>query len=119
MTNQDFSNALGRALHRPAFAPVPAFAMRLLYGDMAEIVTKGQRAVPARALAHGFAFRHPDLDEALREALGRTVGSRGDPDRCRPRRRRPRRGSVAFAAVPPRSASSSSAPARRSSAACR
>jgi uncharacterized protein len=71
VTNRDFSRALGRALRRPAFAPVPGFAVRLLYGDMAEIVTTGQRAVPARALQHGFAFRHTDLDEALRDALGR------------------------------------------------
>ena len=58
-------------LHRPAFAPVPGLAVRLLYGDMAEIVTTGQRAVPARALEHGFAFRHTDLDAALRDAVGR------------------------------------------------
>ena len=71
VTNRDFSRALGRALHRPAFAPVPGLAVRLLYGDMAEIVTTGQRAVPARALEHGFAFRHTDLEEALRDAVGR------------------------------------------------
>ena len=70
VTNRDFSRALGRALHRPAVAPVPAFAVRLLYGDMAEIVTTGQRAVPARALALGYEFRHPALDEALASALG-------------------------------------------------
>ncbi|HET9677584.1 MAG TPA: TIGR01777 family oxidoreductase, partial [Solirubrobacterales bacterium] len=51
VTNKDFSKALGRALHRPAVAPVPAFALKLLYGDMAEVVTEGQRAVPERALA--------------------------------------------------------------------
>ena len=68
-TNKEFSKALGRALHRPAVAPVPALALRLLYGDMAEIVTEGQRAVPERALALGYAFRHPDLDEALAAAL--------------------------------------------------
>jgi uncharacterized protein (TIGR01777 family) len=68
-TNRDFSRALGRALHRPAFAPVPGLAVRLLYGDMAEIVTTGQRAVPARALERGFAFRHTDLEQALRDAL--------------------------------------------------
>ena len=70
VTNRDFSKALGRALHRPAVAPIPAFALRLLYGDMAEIVTEGQRAVPRRALELGYAFRHPDLDEALRDAVG-------------------------------------------------
>jgi len=69
--NAAFSKALGRALHRPAVAPVPAFAIRLLYGDMAEIVTEGQRAVPALALEHGYAFTHPDLDEALADALRR------------------------------------------------
>jgi uncharacterized protein len=69
VTNKEFSKALGRALHRPAFAPVPAFALRILYGEMAEIVTTGQRAVPKRALELGYAFRHPDLDEALAAAL--------------------------------------------------
>jgi uncharacterized protein len=69
VTNRDFSKALGRALHRPAVAPVPALALRLLYGDMAEIVTSGRRAVPRRALQLGYAFRHPDLDEALGSAL--------------------------------------------------
>jgi uncharacterized protein (TIGR01777 family) len=68
-TNRDFSRALGRALRRPAFAPVPGFAVRLLYGDMAEIVTTGQRAIPARLLERGHAFRHTDLEAALRDAL--------------------------------------------------
>jgi uncharacterized protein len=67
-TNAEFSRALGRALHRPAFAPVPAFAIRLLYGQMAEIVLQGRRAVPARAQQLGFTWRHADLDEALRDA---------------------------------------------------
>jgi uncharacterized protein len=69
VTNKEFSKALGRALHRPAIAPVPAFALRLLYGDMAEIVTQGLRAVPARAQELGFSFAHPSVDEALRDAL--------------------------------------------------
>jgi len=69
VTNKAFSKALGRALHRPAVAPVPALAIKLLYGEMAEIVTEGQRAIPARALAHGYAFRRPELDEALADAL--------------------------------------------------
>ena len=70
VSNKDFSKALGRALHRPAIAPVPAFAIQLLYGDMSEIVTKGQNAVPRRTLELGYRHRHPDLDEALRTALG-------------------------------------------------
>ena len=70
VTNREFSKALGRALHRPAVAPVPALAIKLLYGDMAEIVTEGQRAVPERALAAGYVFRRPDLDAALADALG-------------------------------------------------
>jgi uncharacterized protein (TIGR01777 family) len=69
VTNKQFGKALGRALHRPAVAPIPGFAIRLLYGAMAEIVTEGQRAVPRRALAHGYTFQHPDLDEALRTAI--------------------------------------------------
>jgi uncharacterized protein (TIGR01777 family) len=70
VTNRDFSKALGRALHRPALAPVPRLALRALYGEMEEIVTTGQRAVPQRPLALGYAYAHPDLDEALRSALG-------------------------------------------------
>jgi uncharacterized protein (TIGR01777 family) len=69
VTNAAFSKALGRALHRPAFAPVPALAIRTLYGDMAEIVTEGQRAVPERPQALGYRFRFEDLDAALSDAL--------------------------------------------------
>ena len=68
-TNADLSKALGRALHRPAIAPIPALAIRTLYGEMAEIVTKGQRVIPRRALELGYSFRHPELDEALESAL--------------------------------------------------
>ena len=71
VTNAEFSRALGRALHRPAVLPVPGAALRALYGEMAIIVTTGQRAVPRRAQELGHAFRHPDLDEALRSALAR------------------------------------------------
>jgi uncharacterized protein (TIGR01777 family) len=69
VTNREFSRTLGRALRRPAFAPVPGLAVRLLYGDMAEIVTEGQRAVPEHALADGFTYKYVDLDEALADAL--------------------------------------------------
>jgi uncharacterized protein (TIGR01777 family) len=71
VTNRELSRALGRVLHRPAVAPVPALAVRLLYGEMSHVVTTGQRAVPARLLELGYEFRRPDLEDALREATGR------------------------------------------------
>jgi uncharacterized protein len=70
VTNRELSKALGRALHRPAALPVPGAALRLLYGEMAEIVTTGQRVLPAKALVLGYQFRHPHLQEALQSALG-------------------------------------------------
>ena len=70
VTNKELSKALGRALHRPAVMPVPAFALRVLYGEMGTIVTTGVRAVPKRLLEEGYTFRRPDLDEALEAAVG-------------------------------------------------
>jgi uncharacterized protein len=70
-TNKEFSRALGRALRRPALLPVPALALKALYGGMSFIVTTGQRAVPKRLLDAGYVFRRPDLDGALREATSR------------------------------------------------
>jgi uncharacterized protein (TIGR01777 family) len=69
VSNKEFSRALGRALHRPAIAPVPGFAVKLLYGDMAKLVIEGQYARPRRTLDLGYEFRHPDLEEALHSAL--------------------------------------------------
>jgi uncharacterized protein (TIGR01777 family) len=71
VSNRELSRALGRALHRPAVVPVPRLAVRLLYGDMAEIVTTGQRAIPAALQRLGYEFRHPELDAALRDVLAR------------------------------------------------
>jgi uncharacterized protein (TIGR01777 family) len=68
-SSRTFSRALGRELHRPALLPVPAMALRALYGEMAEIVTTGVRAVPARALMLGYEFEHPRLPQALASAL--------------------------------------------------
>jgi len=69
VTNAEFSRALGRVLHRPAVMPVPGFALRLRFGEMATIVTSSQRMVPARALELGYRFRFGDLDAALTAAL--------------------------------------------------
>ncbi len=68
-TNAELSRALGRALHRPSLLPVPGLAVRMLYGEMAELVTAGARVVPAKALVLGYAFKHPELDEALADTL--------------------------------------------------
>jgi len=69
VSNAEFSKALGRVLRRPAVVPVPALALRLLYGEMATIVLTGQRAVP-RALGElGYAFRQPELDAALADVV--------------------------------------------------
>jgi uncharacterized protein (TIGR01777 family) len=69
VTNAQLSHALGRVLGRPAVLPVPAFTLKLLYGEMAQIVTTGQRALPARLGQLGYRFRHPELEAALRDVL--------------------------------------------------
>jgi uncharacterized protein len=70
VTNRELSKALGRALHRPAFMPVPKFAVAALRGgELADAVAGGARVVPRRALDLGYEFRHRDLDEAMRSAL--------------------------------------------------
>ena len=75
VTNRQFAHALGRVLHRPALLPIPAFALQALYGEMAGVVTTGQRALPVRVLERGFEFRHPAIDGALRAALSRRKSS--------------------------------------------
>jgi uncharacterized protein (TIGR01777 family) len=67
--NAEFSRALGRALHRPAVLPVPGFALWLLYGEMAQIVTTGQRMIPRRLLELGYEFRHREIEQALADVL--------------------------------------------------
>ncbi len=70
VTNSELSRALGHALSRPAVLPVPGMAVSLLYGEMAEMVTTGQRAVPTRLQELGYSFHHPDVEPALRDVLG-------------------------------------------------
>jgi uncharacterized protein (TIGR01777 family) len=69
VTNKEFAKALGRALHRPAFLPLPGFAIRLRIGAAAEVVVNGQRVLPKRALALSYAFRFPTIDGALVDAV--------------------------------------------------
>lgn len=71
VTNREFARALGGALRRPGFVPAPAFALKLLLGEMAvPLVLTGQRVLPARAQALGYHFRYPDLGQAFRGIFG-------------------------------------------------
>lgn len=69
--NLDFTRALGRALHRPAVLPMPAFVLRLMFGEMSSLLLGSQRVLPERALAAGFAFDHATLDAALASVFAR------------------------------------------------
>lgn len=65
-----FSAALGRAMRRPSWLPVPGFALKAAVGEFAEYLLHGRRAVPAALTAHGFSFAYPDLNAALRDIFG-------------------------------------------------
>jgi uncharacterized protein (TIGR01777 family) len=65
VTNAEFTRALGHALHRPAFIPLPAFAIKLLFGEMAQVITASQRALPEAATRAGFVFEFPEINAAL------------------------------------------------------
>ncbi|NNG47067.1 MAG: TIGR01777 family protein [Deltaproteobacteria bacterium] len=72
VTNREFTKTLGRFLGRPTIAALPAFAARLLFGEMAnELLLASARAEPAKLLASGYRFRLPDLEGALRSLLGK------------------------------------------------
>lgn len=75
VTSRAFARTLGKVLGRPAFLPAPAFALKLALGEAAdEMLLAGQRVLPQRLEAAGYAFRHPDLEGALRMQLGRMKG---------------------------------------------
>jgi len=69
VTMKELCQALGKALHRPSWAPVPTFALRLLVGEMADVLVTGQRVLPAKAQQMGYTFKYPDLTEALRASI--------------------------------------------------
>jgi uncharacterized protein (TIGR01777 family) len=69
VTNKELAQALGRVLGRPAVLPVPGFAVSLLYGQMAELVTGGQRAVPVRLQELDYRFSHTHIEDALADVL--------------------------------------------------
>jgi len=71
VTNREFARAVGTALRRPSLLPAPAFALRMLLGEMADpLLLTGQRVIPARALSHGYHFRYPEIDIAMRGIFG-------------------------------------------------
>jgi uncharacterized protein (TIGR01777 family) len=72
VTNLEFARTLGRVLKRPAFLPAPAFALRAVLGEMADVIVTGQQVLPAKAHAFGFEFAHPALEPALRSIFGAT-----------------------------------------------
>ncbi len=68
--NDEFTKTLGRVMHRPAVLPAPAFALRLVLGEMGEaLVLSSQRAIPTHATGDGFVYESPDLEPALRKLL--------------------------------------------------
>ena len=69
VSNRDFARTLGRVLHRPAWVPVPRFALQLALGEVSTVVMDGQRALPQKLLEAGFAFQYTDLEAALAELL--------------------------------------------------
>jgi uncharacterized protein len=72
VTNREFSKALGRVLHRPAIAPAPRLALRLMRGEeLTDAILSSLRVVPRRALDLGYEFRWPELEPALRDLLNR------------------------------------------------
>jgi uncharacterized protein len=69
VTNADFGKALGRAMHRPSVLPAPAFAMKLILGEMSTLLLDGQRQVPQRLEQAGFKFKYSQVDQALQALL--------------------------------------------------
>ncbi|MDD2829860.1 MAG: TIGR01777 family oxidoreductase [Sulfuricurvum sp.] len=64
-TNRGLTEALGKALHRPTIFPVPEFALKLLYGEGAKVLTDGQKVIPKRLLNEGFRFEYPNIESAI------------------------------------------------------
>ena len=69
VTNSEFTKALGRAVHRPAFMPAPYFGLRLLFGEFAKVLFASQRVIPKVALQTGFRFEFPEIGPALQQII--------------------------------------------------
>ncbi len=71
VTNKEFTHQLARALDRPAFFPVPEFALRLMFGEMADVLLGSQRVAPKRLLDSGYEFQYTELQPALADLVGK------------------------------------------------
>jgi len=80
VTMKEFCRTLGSILKRPSWLPVPGFALRLAFGELASFMTTGQRVVPKAALDHGYHFRYPQLELALRAIFARPASSEAKTD---------------------------------------
>jgi uncharacterized protein (TIGR01777 family) len=70
-TNRDFTKTLGKVMGKPAWAPVPSFGLRILMGEVAAMLTEGQRVIPRKAQDLGYQFKYPTSEQALRQLLGK------------------------------------------------
>ena len=71
VTNKVFSLVLAQVLKRPCLLPVPAFALKLLMGEMSEMLLTGQRVIPRKAQEAGFFYQYPDIRKALEDILSK------------------------------------------------
>jgi NAD dependent epimerase/dehydratase family enzyme len=71
ITNRDMAKTIGRVMGRPSWVPVPGFALKLMLGEMADMITTGQRALPKKAQELGYQFKHPTAGGAVRDILGK------------------------------------------------
>lgn len=69
VTGREFAAETGKALKRPSLFPVPEFALKILFGERAGMISGGQKVIPAKLQALGYKFKYPDLQEALRDVL--------------------------------------------------
>ena len=74
VSNAEFTRALGKVLHRPAFLPVPGFALKLAFGEMAEeALLGGAKVLPQKLLDSGYQFRYKELQPTLAAIFGQTI----------------------------------------------
>jgi len=71
VTNDQFGRVVGQVAGRPHWMPVPAFMMKLIFGELSVLLLEGQKVLPRKAMEHGFTFRYPELDGALKQLLGK------------------------------------------------